>query len=105
MKAKARTFTLALLLQAGCALPALAAPMAVLDRNGAAVSIEPYAPNIVRVTLATDPDTARSGPGKAPMPSPMPPVGLTSARTGRTCSVRAIWKCASMRSPGPARRR
>jgi alpha-D-xyloside xylohydrolase len=70
MKAKARTFTLALLLQAGCALPALAAPMAVLDRNGAAVSIEPYAPNIVRVTLATDPDTARSGPGEGPNAKP-----------------------------------
>ncbi len=70
MKAKARTFTLALLLQAGCAVPALAAPLAVLDRNGAAVSIEPYAPNIVHVTIATDPDVARSAPGEGPNATP-----------------------------------
>jgi len=42
---------------------ALADPMQVLDRNGAYVAIEPYASNIVRVTLATDRATATAAPG------------------------------------------
>lgn len=45
--------------------PAFAAPLATLDRHGSKVSIEPYAPNIVRVTIALE--TGRSaepaGPG------------------------------------------
>src|SRR6185312_4409420 len=35
----------------------------VLDRGGAAVSLEPYAPNIIRVTLSLDKGQATSGPG------------------------------------------
>lgn len=35
--------------------PALAQPLGTLDRNGGLVSIEPYGPNIVRVTIALDP--------------------------------------------------
>jgi len=42
---------------------ALAAPMATVDRNGSLVSIEPYAPNIVRVTIALDHDLADAAPG------------------------------------------
>ena len=42
---------------------ALAAPMATVDRNGSLVSIEPYAPNIVRVTIALDHDLSDSAPG------------------------------------------
>jgi len=42
---------------------ALAAPMATVDRNGSLVSIEPYAPNIVRVTIALDRDLADAAPG------------------------------------------
>jgi alpha-D-xyloside xylohydrolase len=42
---------------------AVAAPLALLDRNGSLVSIESYAPNIVRVTLATDKDTALAPAG------------------------------------------
>lgn len=37
------------------ATPALAGPWGTLDRNGGLVSVEPYAPNIVRVTIALDP--------------------------------------------------
>ncbi|MDH2132046.1 glycoside hydrolase family 31 protein [Sphingobium yanoikuyae] len=48
------------------AAPALAAPMALLDRNGSRVAIEPYAPNIVRVTIAMDPDLAQAAPGEGP---------------------------------------
>jgi alpha-D-xyloside xylohydrolase len=40
-----------------------AAPLALLDRNGSYISIEAYAPNIVRVTLSTDKDLALAPPG------------------------------------------
>lgn len=46
-----------------CAGSASAEPLALLDRNGAQVSIEAYAPNIVRVTLAMDKDQALAPPG------------------------------------------
>jgi alpha-D-xyloside xylohydrolase len=42
---------------------AAAEPLALLDRNGSRVSIEAYAPNIVRVTLATDTDLVLAPPG------------------------------------------
>lgn len=48
------------------AAPALAAPMALLDRNGSRVAIEPYAPNIVRVTIALDKEQAEAAPGPGP---------------------------------------
>ena len=40
-----------------------AAPFGLLDRNGSYVSIEPYAPNIVRVTLSVDKNLALAAPG------------------------------------------
>ncbi|MBW8911084.1 MAG: alpha-glucosidase, partial [Sphingomonas sp.] len=42
---------------------ALAAPLATVDRNGSLVSVEPYAPNIVRVTIGLDHDQAGGAPG------------------------------------------
>jgi len=42
---------------------ALAAPLATVDRNGSLVSIEPYAPNIVRVTIGLDRDQAGATAG------------------------------------------
>jgi alpha-D-xyloside xylohydrolase len=42
---------------------ATAAPLALLDRNGSYVSIETYAPNIIRVTLSVDKDLALAAPG------------------------------------------
>lgn len=42
---------------------ALAAPQTVIERNGAYLGVETYAPNIVRVTLGTDRATAASAPG------------------------------------------
>ena len=42
---------------------AAAAPFGLLDRNGSYVSIEPYAPNIVRVTLSVDKNLALAAPG------------------------------------------
>lgn len=47
-------------------LPAAAEPMARLDRHGSRVSVEPYAPNIVRVTIALDPTLADAPPGPGP---------------------------------------
>ncbi|WP_241488541.1 TIM-barrel domain-containing protein [Sphingomonas sanguinis] len=38
-------------------------PLATVERNGALVSVEPYAPGIVRVTIATDRAEAEGKPG------------------------------------------
>src|SRR5260370_22452264 len=43
--------------------PAAAAPLALLDRTGSYVSIEAYAPHIIRITLSVDKDLALSAPG------------------------------------------
>jgi alpha-D-xyloside xylohydrolase len=43
--------------------PAMATPLALLDRNGSYVAIEAYAPNIVRITLAPQKDLALAPPG------------------------------------------
>ena len=53
------------------AAPAAAAPLATLDRNGSLVSIEPYAPNIVRVTIATDRTQVDAPPGEGPNAKPV----------------------------------
>ncbi len=53
-------------LAALAATPALAAPLSTIDRNGAQVAIEPYAPNIVRVTIALDRTLADAAPGPGP---------------------------------------
>lgn len=45
---------------------ASAEPMALLDRNGSRVAVEPYARNIVRVTIALDPVLASAAPGEGP---------------------------------------
>jgi len=42
---------------------AMAAPLATVDRNGGLVAIEPYAPNIVRVTIALDHGLSDAKPG------------------------------------------
>ena len=54
------------------ASPALAEPLASVDRNGATVSVEPYAPNIVRVTIAMDRALADAPPGEGPNAKPDP---------------------------------
>jgi alpha-D-xyloside xylohydrolase len=55
--------TLAALLLIAATPAAMGAPLALLDRNGSLVSIEAYAPNIVRVSLGTDKDTVLAPPG------------------------------------------
>lgn len=42
---------------------ALAAAAPVLDRNGSFVTVEPYAPNIIRVTISSDKDLALAPAG------------------------------------------
>jgi len=49
-------------------LPALAAPIATLDRNGAWVSVEAYGPNVVHITIAADKAEALKGPGYGILP-------------------------------------
>ncbi len=55
--------SIALSLALGLAAAAAAEPLAVIDRNGAQVSVEAYAPNIVRVTISQDRDLAAAAPG------------------------------------------
>jgi alpha-D-xyloside xylohydrolase len=52
------------------AAPALAAPIASVDRHGSIVAVEPYAPNIVRVTIALDRALADAPPGDGPNAKP-----------------------------------
>ena len=49
---------------------AIAAPIATVDRNGSLVSVEAYAPNIVRVTIATDRAQVDAPPGDGPNAKP-----------------------------------
>lgn len=42
---------------------AMAAPLAMLDRNGARVAVEAYGPNVVHVTVAVDKKEIEAGPG------------------------------------------
>jgi alpha-D-xyloside xylohydrolase len=58
-----RVCVLLALIQAIAAGSAVAAPLALLDRNGSQVSIEAYAPNIVRITLGIDKNLALAPPG------------------------------------------
>ncbi|RYD28306.1 MAG: hypothetical protein EOP89_02810, partial [Lysobacteraceae bacterium] len=48
----------------------IAAPIATVDRNGSLVSVEAYAPNIVRVTIATDRGQVDAPPGDGPNAKP-----------------------------------
>ena len=64
------------IMAAGASLAALAAPgaaadpLATVDRNGSIVAIEPYAANIVRVTIALDRALAEAAPGEGPNARP-----------------------------------
>jgi alpha-D-xyloside xylohydrolase len=44
-------------------LPSLAAPLTVLDRNGAYVAVEAYGPNVIHVTIASDKALTSGAPG------------------------------------------
>src|SRR4051812_5823098 len=46
-----------------CSSLALAASPPLMDRNGSFVNVEPYAPNIVRITISSDKDLALAPPG------------------------------------------
>ena len=73
-------FALLLSLGSLAASGATAAPIATVYRYGAFVSVEPYAPNIVRVTIATEPDRANAPPGYGPIAKP-DPSGWTHSDT------------------------
>jgi alpha-D-xyloside xylohydrolase len=42
---------------------AVANPLALLDRNGSYIAVEPYAPQIVRITVSPEKDLAQAPPG------------------------------------------
>lgn len=52
------------------AAPSQAEPLATVDRNGSVVAVEPYAPNIVRITIALDRALADAPPGEGPNAKP-----------------------------------
>ena len=64
-----------------CATAAWADPLATVERNGTYVAIEPYAPNIVRVTIATDQADSVAAPGPGPNAAP-DPSGWARRREG-----------------------
>ncbi len=45
---------------------AFAEPVALRDRNGSRIALQPYASNIVRSTIALDPALASAAPGERP---------------------------------------
>ena len=55
-----------------CAVVHAQNPRAVLDRGGSTVSLEPYAPNIIRVTLSLNKDQALAAPGYGFTATPTP---------------------------------
>ena len=63
------------------ATAAWADPLATVERNGTYVAIEPYAPNIVRVTIATDQADSVAAPGPGPNAAP-DPSGWARRREG-----------------------
>ena len=46
-----------------CSGSVIAGPLAVLDRNGALVAVDAYAPNIIRITMAIDKQQLLAAPG------------------------------------------
>ncbi|HVO12276.1 MAG TPA: TIM-barrel domain-containing protein [Vicinamibacteria bacterium] len=62
-------------------LAAAAAPPFVVDREGATIAVEPYAANIVRVSLTLAKEEALAGPGHGLLASPAP-AGWTRESDG-----------------------
>ncbi len=76
------------LLAAGAPLFAQAGTSLVLDRNGQTVVLEAYAPNVIRVTLSTLPDYAKSKPGYGIVATPSE-TGWTHTTTWEGADVYA----------------
>ena len=70
-----------LLASASPLLAAAAAPPFVVDREGATIAVEPYAANIVRVSLTLAKEEALAGPGHGLLASPAP-AGWTRESDG-----------------------
>ena len=67
----------------------------VLEREGRVISLEPYAPNILRVTMSLIRPQPTGGPGYGFVAQPSARDGRTSAtRKATTYSARAEWLCA-----------
>jgi len=63
-------------------------PQIVLDRGGSAVVLEPYAPNIIRVTLSHLREPAKAGPGYGFIATPSA-QGWTHLQTGQGDTYRS----------------
>ena len=65
----------------GCTLAAQSTSL-TLDRNGSTIVLEPYAPNILRVTLSLKREPALAGPGYGLVASPSA-AGWSASQTAR----------------------
>ena len=77
----------------------VANPNAVLDRNGQAITIEPYAPNIVRITLSVVRSEAERGPGFGFVANPAA-TGWTHAVTANGADTYTSSRLAVTVAPG-----
>ena len=80
----------------GCAILLFAAAshaqqQIVLSRGDSTISLEPYAPNIIRVTLSLQKDQAVAGRDTVLWPRPQHRMGSTRRMNGDTYRSAAWW--------------
>jgi alpha-D-xyloside xylohydrolase len=76
----------------------------VIDRDGSTIALEPYAPNIVRVTLSTLKDQAVVGPGFGIVAKPLP-AGWTHETTPKEDIYKSARMSVHFTTPPPPQRR
>jgi alpha-D-xyloside xylohydrolase len=76
----------------------------VIDRDGSTIALEPYAPNIVRVTLSTLKDQAVAGPGFGIVAKPLP-AGWTHETTPKEDIYKSARMSVHFTTPPPPQRR
>jgi alpha-D-xyloside xylohydrolase len=75
----------------------------VLDRKGETIVLEPYAPNILRVTLSLNPDPAKAAPGYGFVASPES-AGWAASRTDDADVYKSDRIVATVESNNPRRK-
>jgi alpha-D-xyloside xylohydrolase len=80
------------ILALAAALPAMAAPIATIDRHGAWVSVEAYGPNVVHITIAAEKAEALKAPGYGILPknADNSPFRHSSGKDGDTFASPAL---------------
>ncbi|HZL50557.1 MAG TPA: TIM-barrel domain-containing protein [Terracidiphilus sp.] len=76
----------------------------VIDRDGSTIALEPYGPNIVRVTLSTLKDQAIAGPGFGIVAKPLP-AGWTHETTPKEDIYKSARMSVHFTTPPPPQRR